>query len=111
MNFPNAPGPADSSGRARLPSKLSPMLATPGVPPRGDAGWAYEMKWDGVRALAFIEDGQLRLASRTGRDITVAYPELTALGPAAARSRCWTGRSSRSTTGGRVSPSCSSACT
>ena len=83
MNFPNAPGPADSSGRARLPSKLSPMLATPGVPPRGDAGWAYEMKWDGVRALAFIEDRQLRLASRTGRDITVAYPELTGLGPAA----------------------------
>ena len=59
------------------------MLATPGVPPHGDAGWAYEMKWDGVRALAFIEDGQLRLASRTGRDITVAYPELTALGAAA----------------------------
>ena len=83
MNFPNAPGPSDTAGGARLPSKLSPMLATPGVPPRGDAGWAYEMKWDGVRALAFIEDGQLRLASRTGRDITVAYPELTALGPAA----------------------------
>jgi len=58
------------------------MFATPGVLPGNDAGWAYEMKWDGVRALAFIEDGQLRLASRTGRDITVAYPELSALGPA-----------------------------
>ena len=111
MNFPNPPGPADTAGGARLPSKLSPMLATPGVPPRGEAGWAYEMKWDGVRALAFIEDGQLRLASRTRRDITVAYPELTALGRRPARSCCWTGRSSRSTTGGRASPSCSSACT
>jgi len=43
------------------------------------------MKRDGVRALAFIDDGELRLASRTGRDITVAYPELSALGPAAGR--------------------------
>jgi bifunctional non-homologous end joining protein LigD len=38
------------------------------------------MKWDGVRALAFIEGGQVRLVSRTGRDITVAYPELAGLG-------------------------------
>ena len=40
------------------------------------------MKWDGVRALAYLDGGQLRLASRTGRDITVAYPELAELGSA-----------------------------
>ena len=40
------------------------------------------MKWDGVRALAFVERGRVRLMSRTERDITVAYPELAGLGNA-----------------------------
>jgi bifunctional non-homologous end joining protein LigD len=40
------------------------------------------MKWDGVRALAFVESGRVRLMSRTERDITVAYPELARLGTA-----------------------------
>jgi bifunctional non-homologous end joining protein LigD len=46
-------------------------------PPSGD-GWAFEIKWDGVRALAYVED-DLRLESRTGEDITRRYPELGAL--------------------------------
>jgi bifunctional non-homologous end joining protein LigD len=52
------------------------------TPPPDDGTWALEMKWDGVRALAFVERGQVRLMSRTERDITVAYPELTGLGHA-----------------------------
>lgn len=57
------------------------MLAAIGQPPRGRlAEWAVEMKWDGVRALAFIENGTIRLRSRTGKDITATYPELA--GPA-----------------------------
>jgi bifunctional non-homologous end joining protein LigD len=40
------------------------------------------MKWDGVRALAFIENGRLMLRSRTGKDITATYPELAGLGNA-----------------------------
>jgi bifunctional non-homologous end joining protein LigD len=83
MSLSDAQGAAGGPGEARQPARLAPMLAVPGALPGDDAGWAYEMKWDGVRALAFIEDGRLRLASRTGRDITVAYPELAALGPAA----------------------------
>jgi bifunctional non-homologous end joining protein LigD len=64
-----------------LPASLAPMLAAPGSPPSGRlAEWAVEMKWDGVRALAFIENGVIRLVSRTGKDITRTYPEL--LGPA-----------------------------
>jgi bifunctional non-homologous end joining protein LigD len=68
-----------------LPTALRPMLAlsVPGPPP-DNANWALEMKWDGVRALAFIERGRVRLMSRTERDITVAYPELAGLGAAAA---------------------------
>jgi bifunctional non-homologous end joining protein LigD len=83
MILPEEQQPADGPGRVPLPAPLSPMLAVPGALPGDDAGWAYEMKWDGIRALAFIQDGRVRLASRTGRDITVAYPELAALGPAA----------------------------
>jgi bifunctional non-homologous end joining protein LigD len=67
------------------PADLRPMLATAGPVPSDDAGWAYEMKWDGLRALAFLAGGTVRLISRTGRDITPAYPEL-ARGPALAGS-------------------------
>ncbi|HEY0936583.1 MAG TPA: non-homologous end-joining DNA ligase [Trebonia sp.] len=69
--------------RLPLPAALVPMLATPGRHPGRDlAAWAVEMKWDGVRALAFIEDGRLRLLSRTGKDITATYPEVAGLGRA-----------------------------
>src|ERR1700722_1776548 len=70
-------------GWSPLPASLAPMLALPGSPPAGRlAEWAVEMKWDGVRALAFVEHGQLRLVSRTGKDISATYPELAGLGPA-----------------------------
>jgi bifunctional non-homologous end joining protein LigD len=58
------------------PASLRPMLATAGPLPSDDTGWAYEMKWDGLRALAFLADDVVRLVSRTGRAITRAYPEL-----------------------------------
>jgi len=66
--------------RLPLPASIKPMLATLGGPPghhRED--WAVEMKWDGVRALAAIESGKLRLISRTGKDITATYPEVSGL--------------------------------
>ena len=45
--------------RLSLPSALPPMLAVIGsFPGRGADAWAVEMKWDGVRALAFIESGR-----------------------------------------------------
>jgi bifunctional non-homologous end joining protein LigD len=67
-----------------LPDWVAPMMAQPSGLPAVDDGWAYEMKWDGVRASAYLsEDRLLRLVSRTGRDITTAYPELAGLGPAA----------------------------
>jgi bifunctional non-homologous end joining protein LigD len=69
--------------RQPLPAAVRPMLAVSGsVMPRDAQNWALEMKWDGVRALAFIESGRVRLMSRTERDITVAYPELAGLGHA-----------------------------
>jgi len=70
-------------GWSPLPASLAPMLALPGSPPTGRlAEWAVEMKWDGVRALAFVSGGRLRLVSRTGKDISATYPDLAGLGPA-----------------------------
>jgi bifunctional non-homologous end joining protein LigD len=64
------------------PDALRPMLATAGTLPARDEGWAYEMKWDGIRALAFARDGTTRLVSRTGRDVTFVYPELAGMAAA-----------------------------
>ena len=54
------------------------MLATPGPLPTGP-DWLFEVKWDGWRVLADVEDGRLRLASRSGRDVTAHFPELSDL--------------------------------
>ncbi|MCW3814571.1 non-homologous end-joining DNA ligase [Micromonospora sp. DR5-3] len=57
---------------------LKPMLAMTGHLPAG-AGWAYEFKWDGVRALADISHGDQHMYARSGVEITTAYPELITL--------------------------------
>ena len=66
-------------GREPLPEQVDPMKATLAKLPRDDEGWAYEIKWDGVRAVAICETGRVRLQSRTLRDITLQYPELAAI--------------------------------
>ncbi len=63
-----------------LPEHLKPMLATLGDLPKDDDHWAYEMKWDGVRALVTVEGGRITITSRNGNDVTVSYPELRGLG-------------------------------
>jgi len=63
------------------------MLATPAKElPRDDGRWAYEFKWDGVRALVFVADGQVRVQGRSRRGFTGQYPEVTGLGAALATS-------------------------
>lgn len=54
------------------------MLASSAPLPEGES-WAYEVKWDGVRALVAVEGGRVRATSRNGNDITGAFPELQAL--------------------------------
>jgi bifunctional non-homologous end joining protein LigD len=63
------------------------MLATPGGLPPDGGPWAYEMKWDGQRAVAVADAGQVRLWARSGRDITPSYPELQQLAAAVPGSR------------------------
>lgn len=54
------------------------MLATAGRVPAGDR-WAYEIKFDGIRAAAASRAGRLRLRSRNDKDLTAGYPELSGL--------------------------------
>ncbi len=54
------------------------MLATPGALPDGPE-WLFEVKWDGMRLLADVADGQVRLSSRSERDVTANFPELAEL--------------------------------
>jgi bifunctional non-homologous end joining protein LigD len=58
------------------------MLATTGPLPREQDRYAFELKWDGIRAVLHWDGAELRLETRNLRDVTVAYPELQALGPA-----------------------------
>lgn len=66
------------------PAGIEPMLASAST---ADAfrstsardPWAFEMKWDGVRAIVHVAPGGVRLTSRSGRDMTAQYPELQSL--------------------------------
>lgn len=58
-----------------------PMMASPGPMPSGP-GWSYEMKWDGIRVIAEVDDGACRLWSRNSRDVSAGYPELVGLAKA-----------------------------
>ncbi len=60
------------------------MLATLGTPDdiRNESEWAFEMKWDGIRAIARSEHGTTTFWSRSGRDVTAAYPDLGGLADA-----------------------------
>ncbi|MGY3263411.1 ATP-dependent DNA ligase [Frigoribacterium sp. 2355] len=62
------------------PDPIAPMLATTGdAHDVSEGGWAFEMKWDGIRAVAVVHDGAVTLTSRNGNDLTPAYPELQVL--------------------------------
>ncbi len=79
--------PPEDPGVQAMPETLEPMLAKAGPLPEDAEQWAYEIKWDGVRAIVFSEPGRLRLVSRNGRDITGGYPELRRLNRALSHHR------------------------
>jgi bifunctional non-homologous end joining protein LigD len=59
-----------------MPKRIPPMLATlVEEPPRGD-DWAFEMKWDGVRAVVYVDGGRARVMTRNDLDVRDSYPEL-----------------------------------
>jgi bifunctional non-homologous end joining protein LigD len=71
--------PAADPAREPMPEHVVPMMAKLAAAPPGGDGWAYEIKWDGVRAIAYSEPGRLRLESRNLNDISAQYPEVRAM--------------------------------
>ncbi|MEU4693865.1 non-homologous end-joining DNA ligase [Actinoplanes sp. NPDC023714] len=67
-----------------MPELIAPMLAAAGPLPAGP-GWAFEFKYDGVRAVTYVDGGTVRVMSRNGNDVTGHYPELGALAEAGRR--------------------------
>ena len=71
--------PASIRGKLRerpVPSTIEPMLATSSDRRFSDPAWLFEPKLDGVRCLATCDAGQIRLQSRTAKDMTLTYPEI-----------------------------------
>ncbi|HEY1712368.1 MAG TPA: DNA ligase D [Solirubrobacteraceae bacterium] len=67
--------PADPD-REAMPERILPMLAGAGELPPHEDRWSFEVKWDGVRAIAYVKPGRLRLESRNLNEITETYPEV-----------------------------------
>lgn len=65
-------------GRSRdpFPENVVPMLARLSKLPRDDGNWAVEVKWDGVRAIAYCRPGRVQLQSRSLLDVSAQYPEV-----------------------------------
>jgi bifunctional non-homologous end joining protein LigD len=87
---PHAPAAGSRrAGGEEMPRHVPPMHAVHAAMPTGAEAslWAYEVKWDGVRAIAYCDRGKLSIESRNLLDITAHYPELYALASALARRR------------------------
>ena len=62
-----------------MPKAVDPMMATLVEQPPASPDWLYEVKWDGIRGICFVEDSQLRIQSRKGNRCEQQYPELSVL--------------------------------
>jgi bifunctional non-homologous end joining protein LigD len=73
--FQSPPGAENGPMR----TTILPMLAISVAEAFDSPDWLFEIKWDGYRAVAFIEDGRVRLLSRSQNDLTARFPELGTL--------------------------------
>jgi bifunctional non-homologous end joining protein LigD len=62
--------------RDPFPENVVPMLARLSELPRDDGNWAVEVKWDGIRAIAYCRPGRVELQTRNLNDVSVQYPEV-----------------------------------
>lgn len=69
-----------AAGFEPMPRELAPMLAKLSPLPADESAYAFEIKWDGIRALMYVDGGRVTLRSRNGHDIGAQYPELKAVG-------------------------------
>ena len=73
------PSKLPGAKRAEMPAELTPMLATAATSLPEGSEWLYEVKWDGWRALCFVEGKKMRLLSRNKKPMDRQYPELSVL--------------------------------
>src|ERR1700691_2845503 len=71
------PAPQDFEA---MPDHVRPMLSEAGEFPAKEAGWAYEFKWDGVRAIVYVDGGRVRALTRNDKTLTTTFPELRDIG-------------------------------
>lgn len=72
--------PPQNLPREKLPAGIEPMLAKAGeLPDADDERWGYEVKWDGIRALAYADHGSWSMRSRRLEEVGARYPELAPL--------------------------------
>jgi bifunctional non-homologous end joining protein LigD len=62
--------------KSEMPSRVSPMLASPTTEPFDDDEWLFEDKLDGYRAVAFSNNGKVGLRSKEGKDYYTQYPPI-----------------------------------
>jgi bifunctional non-homologous end joining protein LigD len=65
--------------RDPFPENVVPMLARLSQLPRDDGKWAVEVKWDGIRAIAYCKPGRVELQTRNLNHVTAQYPEVRRL--------------------------------
>jgi bifunctional non-homologous end joining protein LigD len=70
------PAKIPGARKAEMPRVIYPMLATLVDEPFSSDEWLFEIKWDGYRAVAFIDKGKVRLVSRNQNEFTGDFPEL-----------------------------------
>jgi bifunctional non-homologous end joining protein LigD len=69
----------EGARKAQMPPSIEPMKSTlTDRPPRGEE-WLFEVKWDGIRALAFVDREELALQARSGMRCERQYPELAVI--------------------------------
>jgi bifunctional non-homologous end joining protein LigD len=68
--------PPEEPGYEPMPDRISPMLARLGELPPDEERWGFEVKWDGIRAIAFLDHGHTALQGRNFTDFTPRYPEV-----------------------------------
>ncbi|MCC6857615.1 MAG: DNA ligase D [Bryobacterales bacterium] len=67
------------AAQSPMPRGIEVMKAFLAEAPPREGGWIYEIKWDGVRSLCYVENGAVRLVSRNGNVMDRQYPELSVL--------------------------------
>jgi bifunctional non-homologous end joining protein LigD len=71
--------PPEDAGYEPMPDRLKPMLARSGQLPPDEERWGFEVKWDGIRTVAFCDHGHIELQGRNFSDFTPRYPEVREL--------------------------------